>query len=125
MNKIILIADDSPISRKILKQCIGPEGYEIHEAADGAAAVEKFKSLRPSVTFMDLTMPVMDGMQALKEIKQIDENAVVIVATADVQVQTLFRVMNLGALTMIKKPLTKEAVQDALQKAQAAAKDPD
>jgi two-component system chemotaxis response regulator CheY len=118
MSTKILIVDDSPISRKILRQCIGsPEDYEFHEAGDGAAGVEQYKALRPEVTFLDLTMPVNDGIQALQEIRELDPGAVVIVATADVQVKTLFRVMSLGALSVVRKPLTKESVQAALAEA--------
>ena len=118
MSKKILIIDDSPISRKIVKQCIGSSfDCEFHEAGDGAAAVAKYQEVRPHVTFLDLTMPVMDGKRALAEIKSLDENAVIVVTTADVQVQTLKQVMALGAMTVIKKPPTKETVQEALRKA--------
>ncbi len=124
MIKKILIVDDSPIARKILKKCIPQDrGYEFHEAGNGLEGLEKFKTETPDVTFMDLTMPVMDGIQALEEIKKCDDDAVVIVATADVQVKTIFRVMNLGALMVLKKPVTKETVEDALLKARVSLED--
>ena len=66
---------------------------------------------------MDLTMPVMDGMQALQEIIKIDPQAIVVVCTADVQMKTIFKVMNLGALMVVRKPINKQAIDDALRKA--------
>src|SRR6266496_2626581 len=113
MSKKILIVDDSPISRKMLKSCIPKDqGYEFFEAGDGLAGLEVFKEICPHITFMDLTMPVMDGVQALEEIKKLDKDAVVIVCTADIQVKSIEKVMGLGALLVVKKPPTKESVGD-------------
>lgn len=118
MIKKILIVDDSPISRKMLKSCIPKEsGYEFFEAGDGLEGLNTFKEIGPDVTFLDLTMPVMDGVQALEEIKKFDGNAVIIVATADIQTKSLERVMQLGAFHVLKKPPTKDGVRDVLQKA--------
>ncbi len=117
--KKILIIDDSSVARKILKSCIPKvPGYEIYEANDGLLGVEKFHEVKPDVTFMDITMPVMDGIEALEAIKKIDENAIVIMCTADIQMQSVNKAMSFGSLTVIKKPPTKEAVQEALLKAQ-------
>jgi two-component system chemotaxis response regulator CheY len=114
----ILIVDDSPVSRKIMKSCMPADlEYELFEAGDGRSGIDKYTELKPDVTFMDLTMPVMDGMQALQEIIKIDPNAVVIVCTADVQMKTIFKVMNLGALMVVRKPINKQAIDDALRKA--------
>ncbi len=114
----ILIVDDSPISRKMLKSCIPKEpGYEFFEAGDGLAGLEMFREMRPDVTFMDLTMPVMDGVQSLEEIMKLDDKAIVIVCTADVQTKSIEKVTELGAFLVIKKPPTKEGVREALQKA--------
>ena len=117
----ILIIDDSPVARKILKICIPKDqGYEIHEANDGSIGVKMFKEINPDVTFMDITMPVMDGIQALEAIKKIDNNAMVIMCTADVQMQSVNKAISSGALTLVKKPPSKEAVQEALFKAREA-----
>ena len=69
----ILIVDDSPVSRKIMKTSI-PEDreFELFEAGDGQSGIDKYQQINPDLTFMDLTMPVMDGMQALQEIIKID-----------------------------------------------------
>ena len=117
----ILIIDDSPVARMILKSCIPKDpGYEIYEANDGSMGVKKFKEVNPDVIFMDVTMPVMDGIHALEAIKIINNNAVVIMCTADVQMQSVNKAISSGALTLIKKPPSKEAVQEALLKAQSS-----
>jgi two-component system chemotaxis response regulator CheY len=115
----ILVVDDSLVSRKIMKSCIPADrGYEIYEASNGQEGVERYKDVSPDVTFMDLTMPVMDGVEALDEIKSFDERAVVIVCTADVQMKTISRVMFKGALMVVKKPITRETIHDALNRAE-------
>jgi len=115
MIKKLLIADDSPVARKILKSCIPKDrGYEFYEVGDGLAALQKYEEVRPDLTFMDLTMPVMDGVEALMKILELDRNAVVVVSTADVQKKTIQKVMELGAYTLLKKPPSKESVQEVL-----------
>lgn len=115
MLKKILIVDDSPISRKMLKSCFPKEyPYEFHEAGDGLVGLEKYKEIRPDITFMDLTMPVMDGATSLAEIRKFDPHALVIVSTADVQIKSITQVMEFGAFMVLKKPPSKEIVLDAL-----------
>jgi len=119
----ILIVDDSPIARRILKKCIPKDTeYQFYEAGDGLEGLKQFKEISPDVTFLDLTMPVMNGMETLEEIKKVDQDAVVIVATADVQIKTIFKVMDLGALMVLKKPMSAKAVKDALLNADKALK---
>ena len=102
-----------------MKSCIPEDrGYELFEAGDGLSGLNKYQELKPNLTFMDLTMPVMDGMQALQEIIKIDPKAIVVVCTADVQMKTIFKVMNLGALMVVRKPINKQTINDALQKAE-------
>lgn len=119
MIKTILLVDDSPISRRIVKSCIPKDrGYEIHEAGDGLAGFEAYKQIHPDVTFMDLTMPVMDGFEATAKIIEFNPDALVIACTADIQIKSLTTVLGQGAFMVIKKPPSKEAVEDALAKAE-------
>lgn len=81
----ILIVDDSRTSRKILHSILEEAGYEIvGEAVDGQDAVEKFKELKPDIVTLDITMPVMDGIEALKLIKEDSPAAKVIMVTAEI-----------------------------------------
>jgi two-component system, chemotaxis family, chemotaxis protein CheY len=115
MIKKVLLVDDSPISRKMMKSCLPKEReFEIFEAGDGLAGLESYKQNAPDVTFMDLTMPVMDGVQSLHEIIKFDKDAVVIVCTADVQVRSLDKVRETGAFHIVKKPPSKESINQAL-----------
>ena len=117
MVRKILIVDDSPISRRMLKSCLPKDReFEIMEAGDGLDGVEKYTSFAPDLTFMDLTMPVMDGLQALQEILKLDSDAVVVVCTADVQAQSIMRVYEVGAAHLVKKPPTKDKIFEALTK---------
>ena len=121
MIKTILIVDDSPIARKMLKSCLPKDqGYEFYEAGDGKQGYEKYKERIPDVTFMDLTMPVMTGYEAIKKIIEFDKNAVIIVVTADVQMKAIKTVMDSGAFMELKKPLKRDEIQSALLKAQDA-----
>jgi two-component system, chemotaxis family, chemotaxis protein CheY len=115
--KKILIVDDSPVSRAIIKKCL-PKGhdYDVVEAGDGREGLEKFKEVKPDITFLDLTMPVMDGFEALAEIKKLDSNAVVLVLTADIQQKVVEKVIALGAGTVIPKPPSAESIAAALIK---------
>ncbi len=111
MIKKILIVDDSPVARKILRSCIPKEPeYEFFEAADGQSGLEKFKEFAPDLTFMDITMPVMGGLECLEAIMKVDHQARIIMCTADIQVKSLERALNLGAMDILKKPPSKESV---------------
>lgn len=115
----LLIVDDSPIARQILKKCLPKESnFTLIEACDGQEALEKYRQYRPEITFMDMTMPVMDGFEAIAGIKQIDPQAIIIAATADVQQKARQRIIELGALMHLSKPVSPKTVRDALAKAE-------
>lgn len=115
MIRKILIVDDSPVSIKIIKSCIpGDRVYEVYDAADGKIGVEVFKRIKPDLTFMDLTMPVMNGFEALQEIMKLDSRAMVVIATADVQIKAIARALDFGAFSVVKKPPTKENIAAAI-----------
>lgn len=119
MIKKILLIDDSPVFRKIIKSCIPKDrGYEFFEAGDGLVGFETYKQIRPDLTFMDMTMPVMDGFEATAKIIEFDQEAIIIACTADIQIKAMTTILGLGAFMLIKKPPTKEIVEDALLKAE-------
>ena len=113
----IMIIDDSLVARMSLKACIPKDaGHELTEGNDGSVAIELYQSFKPDVTFMDLTMPGMDGIVALEAIRRLDPSARVIILTADIQRRTIERVTELGACAVVKKPPAKEAVLAELDK---------
>ncbi len=115
----LLLIDDSLLARMAVKKCISNlDKFDIYEAADGASGLAKYREIHPDITLLDLTMPVMDGFKTLEEIRKIDERAIVIILTADIQKKTTERVMSLGAFMALKKPPIKEEVIDALKKAE-------
>jgi len=121
MIKKILIVDDSPISIKIIKSCMPKDkDYELFDAPDGQMGVEKYKEVKPDLTFMDLTMPVMNGFEALEEILKLDQKALVIILTADVQIKAVAKAHDLGAFSVLKKPPAKEAIAAAIKEADDA-----
>jgi len=119
MIKRILVVDDSPVARKMLIKCIPKDkGYEMLEAVNGQEGIDKFKEYEPEITFMDLTMPVLDGYAAIPEIRKMNATAIIIVMTADIQPKSISKVMGLGAFTLLKKPAKQNAIEDALTKAE-------
>jgi two-component system chemotaxis response regulator CheY len=119
MIRSLLIVDDSPVGRKMLQRCLPDRPFEIREAGDGAEGILSYREERPDCTFLDLTMPVMGGSEALAEILRIDPTALVIICTADVQEKVLSRVTELGAFSVIRKPPTRENVARAIEMAEA------
>ncbi len=112
----ILIADDSRISRRMLADIVKPIGFsEIIEAVDGQDAVNKFKENFPDVVTLDITMPVMDGIAALKEIKKIRPDAKVIMITAAAQNTKIVEAVKLGASEFISKPYENDQIESVLR----------
>lgn len=118
----ILIVDDSPIARKMIRASIPPahKGHEFFEATGGRDSIEKFKSLKPDLVLMDLTMPDMDGRQAIEEIKKIDKSARIASISSNAQTKVIKSVIEKGAFTFIKKPIKPQSINEVLDKVQAA-----
>lgn len=118
----ILIVDDSIVARMSVKGCIPKDqGHELAEAGDGAKAIEMFHTMKPDVTFLDVTMPDRSGLDVLEELRRDFPAAVIIILSADIQKQTQERAQQLGAFSIVKKPPVKEVVQAELDKALAVA----
>ncbi|MFZ7131515.1 MAG: response regulator [Eubacteriales bacterium] len=118
MSKKILIVDDAIFMRMKLKDILEKNGYEvIAEAQNGIEAIEKFKTEKPDLVTMDITMPEMDGIAALKEIKSIDASAKVIMCSAMGQQSMVMDAIQAGAVDFIVKPFESDRVLDSLNKA--------
>jgi len=119
----ILIVDDSRTARLMLKSLIPEwENHEFCEADDGKKAIEVFTDEIPDITFMDLTMPVMDGFQALEGIRKNYPEAIIMVLSADIQKKAVERVLRLGAFKFLKKPPSPSDIQQAMSEAAALLK---
>ncbi|MGO4887770.1 response regulator [Anaerobacillus sp. MEB173] len=117
MAQNILIVDDAAFMRMMIKDILSKNGYEVvGEATDGAQAVEKYKELSPDLVTMDITMPEMDGITALKEIKKIDPNAKVIMCSAMGQQAMVIDAIQAGAKDFIVKPFQADRVLEAIKK---------
>jgi len=113
----ILIVDDAAFMRMMIRDILTKNGYEVvGEAQDGAQAVERFKELRPDLVTMDITMPEMDGIAALKEIKKIDSSAKVIMCSAMGQQAMVIDAIQAGAKDFIVKPFQADRVIEAIKK---------
>lgn len=114
----ILIVDDAAFMRMMIKDILSKNGFEIvGEAADGVQAIEKFKETQPDLVTMDITMPEMDGITALKEIKKINPSAKVIMCSAMGQQAMVIDAIQAGARDFIVKPFQADRVLEAINKA--------
>jgi two-component system chemotaxis response regulator CheY len=114
----VLIADDAAFMRMMIKNILSEAGYEIAgEAENGAVAVARYKELKPDLTTMDITMPEMDGLQALKEIRSVDPAAKVVMCSAMGQQSMVIESIQAGAKDFIVKPFQPDRVLEAIQKA--------
>ncbi|MBP2650224.1 MAG: response regulator receiver protein [Firmicutes bacterium] len=113
----VLIVDDAAFMRMMIKDILSKNGFEIvGEAENGAKAVEKWQELRPDLTTMDITMPEMDGITAVKKIKGIDPNAKVIMCSAMGQQAMVIEAIQSGAKDFIVKPFQPDRVLEAIRK---------
>lgn len=114
----ILIVDDSIISRKKLKKIIQMSNHEVvGEAVDGNEAYEKYEQLRPDLVTMDITMPNLDGISALKKIISSYKDAKIIMITALGQGNKILDALNNGAKNYITKPFEEEKVLNSIEEA--------
>jgi two-component system chemotaxis response regulator CheY len=116
----VLIVDDAAFMRMMLKNVLTEAGYEVvGEAENGAVAVSRYRELRPDLTTMDITMPEMDGLAALKEIRAGDPAARVVMCSAMGQQSMVIESIQAGAKDFIVKPFQPDRVLAAVQKALA------
>lgn len=117
MAKRVLITDDALFMRVTLRNILTKGGYEVvAEAANGLEAVARYQEFRPDLVTMDITMPEMDGITALKEIRARDPHANVVICTAMGQKSMVMEAMSAGARDFIVKPFQPGKVIEAVQK---------
>ena len=117
MAKNILICDDAAFMRMMIKDILTKNGYNVvGEAENGKIAVDKYSELSPDLVLLDITMPEMDGIGALKAIKAKDPNACVIMCSAMGQQAMVIEAIQSGAKDFIVKPFQAERVLEAVKK---------
>ena len=107
----ILLVDDAAFMRMMVKDTLTKAGYtDLYEAADGVQAVETYSEEKPDMVIMDITMPNMDGLQALKKIRENDPNAKVVMCTAMGQEGMVVDAIKSGAKDFIVKPFNADRI---------------
>jgi len=107
----ILCVDDAAFMRKVIKDTLSKNGYtDLYEAVDGADAVEKYSELQPDLVIMDITMPNMDGLEALKAIRAKNSNANVVMCSAMGQEAMVIDAIQSGAKDFIVKPFKPDRI---------------
>ena len=119
MSGKILIVDDSALSRRTLRRILESAGYDVVEANDGMAALEMYFLEKPGLVLLDLVMKGMYGLDVLVKLREMDQEARVVVASADIQSSTRKMVDEAGALGFITKPFVAEQVVAAVEAALA------
>lgn len=118
--KKILVVDDAIFMRTVLKDILAKNGFDVvAEAGNGLEAIEKFKTHQPDIVTMDITMPQMDGIVALKELIKIDKKAVVCMVSAMGQEQVIIESIKSGAKEFIVKPFDSTDVVNKMKKLSA------
>jgi two-component system chemotaxis response regulator CheY len=116
----ILIVDDAAFMRMMLKDILVKGGHEVvGEAANGLEAIDQYGKLKPDLVTMDITMPEMEGIEALKRIKEDDPKATIIMCSAMGQQGMVVQAIQAGAKDFVVKPFQSDRVLEAVSKALA------
>jgi len=116
MSKTILVVDDAAFMRMMIRDILAKEGYSIREAVNGRDAVEKFELHRPDLVTLDITMPEMDGIEALSAIREIDPKASVLMVSAMGQQALVVQALEAGATDFLIKPFQPTKVLETVKK---------
>lgn len=117
MSKKILIVDDAAFMRMMIKNIVTRYGYEVAgEAENGKQAVALYSELKPDLVTMDITMPEMDGIESVKAIRLLDQNANIIMISAMGQQAMVMDAIQAGAKDFIVKPFQQERVMQAIER---------
>jgi len=116
----VLVVDDAAFMRKMVSDALAKGGHEvIGQAGNGLEAIEQFRDLRPDLMTLDITMPEKDGLEALRDVMEIDPGARVIMCSALGQESKVLESIKLGAKDFVVKPFKPDRVIEAVAKALA------
>lgn len=110
MKSRILVVDDSMLARRTVRQALEDMGHTVEEATDGTQALERYFLNRPDIVILDMVMNGMYGLEVLAKIKELNPDARVIVATADIQTSTQEQARAAGAAAFLNKPINRQAL---------------
>jgi len=116
MSKTVLVVDDAAFMRMMIRDILAKEGYVIHEAVNGRDAVEKYSELQPDLVTMDITMPEMSGLEALRAIRAADSSARVLMVSAMGQQKMIVEALESGAMDFLVKPFQPTKVLETVKK---------
>lgn len=116
MSKTVLVVDDAAFMRMMIRDILSKEGYVIHEAVNGRDAVEKYSEIHPDLVTMDITMPEMSGLEALRVIRAADSAARVLMVSAMGQQKMIVEALESGAMDFLVKPFQPTKVLETVKK---------
>lgn len=116
MSKTILVVDDAAFMRMMIRDILAKEGYVIHEAVNGRDAVEKYAEIQPDLVTLDITMPEMSGLDALRFIRKADPTARVLMVSAMGQQKMIVEALESGAMDFLVKPFQPTKVSETVKK---------
>lgn len=112
----VLLVDDAAFMRMRCAKLLTENGYSVDEAENGQEAIDKYIAIKPDLVLMDITMPVMDGLTAVAEIKKIDPNAKIVMCSALGQQNTVMSAIKAGAKDFIVKPYQPEKILTTIKR---------
>ena len=117
MSRRILVVDDEQGIRAALGQLLEYEGYEVKSVANAVDAITEYEKFKPHLVFMDVKMAGIDGLEALKRLRQLDARAVVVMISGHATIQTAVEATQLGAYDILEKPLDTDRILVTLRNA--------
>ena len=111
----ILVVDDEPELRFLLREILSMQGYQVYEASDGVKALVQFKLLQPDIILADIRLPSMDGISLLQAIRRQNQTVGILMISALPQTYQAAKVIELGADGYLQKPFTLEGIEEAIQ----------
>ena len=112
----VLLVDDAAFMRMRCAKLLTENGYSVDEAENGQEAVEKYQAIKPDLVLMDITMPVMDGLTAVAEIRKVDPDAKIVMCSALGQQSTVMSAIKAGAKDFIVKPYQPEKILSTIKR---------
>ncbi len=116
MPKSVLVVDDAAFMRMMIRDILARDGYVIHEAVNGRDAIDKYGEVKPDLVTMDITMPEMNGIEALRAIREIDPEARILVVSAMGQQKMIVEALEYGAVDFLIKPFQPTKVLETVKK---------